>query len=60
MGTIPFHVAVAACAAAILPSVGHAATDAEVEALRAELAALKTEYAGRMSALEAQIARLAP
>jgi hypothetical protein len=58
MGKVPFHVSVATCAAAILPSVGYAATDAEVEALRSELAALKAQYAERMSALEAQIQQL--
>jgi hypothetical protein len=44
--------------AALLPSVGHAASDAEVEALRAEIAALKSEYATRVSALEARINQL--
>ena len=48
MGKVPFHVSVAACAAAMLPSVGHAATDADVEALRAELARVKAEYAERI------------
>lgn len=60
MGKIPFHLSVAALAAAMLPSVGHAATDAEVEALRAELARVKAEYAERMSKLEAQINQLQP
>lgn len=58
MGKIPFQLTVAACAAAILPSVGQAASDAEVEALRAELANLRAEYTQRMSALEAQIQQL--
>ena len=60
MGKVPFHVAVAACAAALLPSVAGAATDAEVESLRAELAKLKAEYAERLSALEAQVRQLQP
>jgi hypothetical protein len=60
MGKAPFHVAVAACAAVMLPSVAGAATDAEVQSLRAELAKLKAEYAQRLSALEAQIEQLQP
>jgi hypothetical protein len=60
MGKVPFHVAVAACAAALLPAVAGAATDAEVESLRAELAKLKAEYAERLSALEAQVRKLQP
>ena len=60
MGKAPFHVAVAACAAVILPSAASAATDAEVQSLRAELAKLKAEYAQRLSALEAQIQQLQP
>jgi hypothetical protein len=60
MGKVPFHLAVAACAAAVLPSIADAATDAEVESLRAELAALKAEYAQRISALEAQVRQLQP
>jgi hypothetical protein len=60
MGKLPFHIAVAACAAVILPSVAGAATDADVEALRAELAKLKADYAQRLSALEAQIQQLQP
>jgi len=60
MGKVPFHVAVAACVAAILPSIADAATDAEVESLRAELATLKAEYAQRLSALEAQVRQLQP
>jgi len=55
---VPFHATVAIIAAAVFPSAGHAATDAEVEALRAELASLKAEYSKRMSALEAQIQQL--
>ncbi len=60
MGKVPFHVSVAACATAFLPSIGFAATDAEVQALRDELARVKAEYAERMSKLEAQIAQLTP
>ena len=60
MGNAPFHAAVAACAAVLLPSVAGAATDAEVQALRAELAKVKAEYAQRLSALEAQIQQLQP
>lgn len=58
MKKVPFHATVAIIAAAVFPSAGHAATDAEVEALRAELASLKAEYSKRMSALEAQIQQL--
>ena len=53
MGKVPFHLSVAACAAAFLPSVGLAASDAEVAALRAEIARVKAEYAERISKLEA-------
>ncbi len=60
MGKAPFHAAVAACAAAILPSAAGAATDAEVQSLRDELAKVKAEYAQRLSALEAQIQQLQP
>ena len=60
MGKFPFHVAVATCAAVVIPSVAGAATDAEVESLRAELAKVKAEYAQRLSALEAQIQQLQP
>lgn len=60
MGKVPFHVSVAVCALALLPSVLHAATDAEVQALRDELARVKSEYAERMAKLEAQIAQLTP
>jgi hypothetical protein len=58
VGKIGFHLAVATTAAAMLPNVVQAATDAEVEALRAEIASLKAEYTERMSALEAQIQQL--
>ena len=58
MGKVAYLVSLAACAAATLPSVGHTATDAELEALRSELATIKAEYAERMSALEAQIQQL--
>jgi len=60
MGKVPFHVTVAACAAAMLPTVSSAATDAEFESLRAELARLKADYAERLSALEAQVRQLQP
>ncbi len=60
MGKVPFHVAVAAYAAVLLPSVASAATDAEVQSLRDELAKVKAEYAQRLSALEAQIQQLQP
>ena len=43
MGKVPFHVSVAACAAVLLPSIGQAASDADVEALRAELARVKAD-----------------
>ena len=58
MGKVPFHVSVAACATAFLPSIGLAATDAEVQSLRDELARVKAEYAERLAKLEAQIAQL--
>jgi len=54
----PVHLPMAACAALILPSVAAAATDPEIEALRAELAALKSEYATRVGSLEQRIAEL--
>ena len=60
MGKVPFHVSVAACAVAMIPSAGHAATDADIEALRAELARVKAEYAERITELEAKVARLTP
>ncbi len=60
MGKVPFHVSVAACAAVLLPSIGQAASDADVEALRAELAQVKADYAERLAKLEAQIAQLQP
>ena len=60
MGKVPFHVSVAACAVAMIPSAGHAATDADIEALRAELARVKAEYAERINRLEAQVAQLTP
>jgi hypothetical protein len=44
--------------AALVPAAGQAATDADVEALRAELAKLKAEYAERVTALEARIDQL--
>ena len=58
MGKHPIHLPLAACVAALLPAVGQAATDPEVEALRAEIAALKAEYAARVSDLEARINQL--
>src|SRR5512139_3301107 len=60
MGKVPFHVSVAACATAFLPSIACAATDAEVQSLREELARVKAEYAERIAKLEAQIAQLTP
>ena len=59
MGKRLIYLPLAACAAALLPSIAEAAADAEVEALRAEIAALKSEYAERVSALEARINQLA-
>src|SRR5512137_2391476 len=58
MGKVPFHLSVAACAAALLPSVTLAASDAEVAALRAEIARVKAEYAERISKLEAMADQL--
>ena len=60
MGKVTFHVSVAACALVLLPSIGQAASDADVEALRAELARVKADYAERLAKLEAQIAELQP
>ena len=60
MGKVTFHVSVAACAAVLLPSIGQAASDADVEALRVELARVKADYAERLAKLEAQIAQLQP
>jgi hypothetical protein len=62
MGKVPFHVSVAACAVAMIPSAGHAATatDSDIEALRAELARVKAEYAERITELEAKVARFTP
>lgn len=45
-----------AIAAMVAPATGHAADD--VEALRAEIAAIKAEYAQRVTALEARIDQL--
>ena len=42
MGKGPAHLLLTACVAALVPSIGEAATEAEIEALRAEIAALKT------------------
>ena len=58
MGTGPAHLLLTACVAALLPSIGEAATDAEIAALRAEIAALKTEHEARVGALEARISQL--
>ena len=58
MGKVPFHLSVAACAAALLPTVTLAASDAEVAALRAEIARVKAEYAERISKLEAMADQL--
>jgi hypothetical protein len=59
MGKGPAHLLLTACVAALLPSIVEAATDTEIEALRAEIAALKTEHAARVNALEARINQLA-
>ena len=58
MGKVPFHLSMAACAAALLPAVTLAASDAEVAALRAEIARVKAEYAERISKLEAMADQL--
>ena len=58
MGKVPFHLSVAACAAALLPSVTLAASDADIAALRAEIARVKAEYAERISKLEAMADQL--
>ena len=50
----------AIAAAALLPVTASAATDSDVEALRAEIARLKAEYAERITKLEAQVAQLTP
>jgi len=56
MGHRSRFIAVAAVAATLLPAAGQAADD--VGALRAEIDAIKTEYAQRVGALEARIAQL--
>ncbi|MFO1405913.1 MAG: hypothetical protein U1F08_00130 [Steroidobacteraceae bacterium] len=58
MGKIAPHVSAVLAAAALLPSVAAAATDADVESLRAEIARLKAEYAERITKLEAQVEQL--
>jgi len=58
MGKSPAHLLLTACVAVLLPSIGEAATDAGIEALRAEIAALKTEHEARVGALEARISQL--
>ena len=58
MGKGPAHLLLTACVAALMPSIGEAATEAEIEALRAEIAALKTEHEARVGALEARISQL--
>lgn len=60
MGKVPSKVTAAACAAVLLPSAAFAATDADIEALRAEIARLKAEYTERIGKLEAQVAQLTP
>ena len=60
MGKVPFHVSVALCAAALIPSDAFAASDSDIEALRAEIARLKAEYSERIGKLEARVAELAP
>ena len=60
MGKVPFKVTAAACAAVLLPSAAFAASDADIEALRAEIARLKAEYTERIGKLEAQVAELTP
>ena len=60
MGRVPFQVSAAACVAALLPSAAFAATDADIEALRAEIARLKAEYTERIGKLEAQVEALTP
>ena len=60
MGKVPFKVTAAACAAVLLPSAASAASDADIEALRAEIARLKAEYTERIGKLEAQVAQLTP
>ena len=40
MGKVPAHLLLIAWVATLLPSIGEAATDAEIESLRAEIAAL--------------------
>jgi len=60
VGKVSFQVSAAACAAVLLPSVACAATDADIEALRAEIARLKAEYTERIGKLEAQVAVLTP
>jgi hypothetical protein len=40
-----------ACAAMLAPVAANAASDEDLAALRAEIAALKSDYAGRVAAL---------
>jgi hypothetical protein len=58
MGSRAFLSLPAAFAAVLIPSIGLAASDGDVDALRAEIAALKNEYAARVGALEARIDQL--
>jgi hypothetical protein len=58
MGKRPTRLPLAACAFALLPMASNAASDADMAALRAELDALKTEYAARVDALETRLNEL--
>jgi len=51
----PIHLPLVACVAVLLPSIAGAAPDAEVEALRTEIAALKADYVERINALELRL-----
>jgi hypothetical protein len=58
MGAISFRVSAAVCAMAVAPAVASAATDADVESLRSQLAQMKAEYEQRIAALEAEVQEL--
>jgi hypothetical protein len=58
MGMVSFRVSAAVCAMAVVPAVASAATDADVESLRTQLAQMKAEYEQRIAALEAEVQQL--
>ena len=58
MGKRPVHLPLAVCLALMHPSIAGAASDAELEALRAEIEALKADYVERLNALEMRLSTL--